>query len=146
MICRQMIDESNVMPDDKTYIQLLSGCGHCGEMERAQRIWREISNPEIKYDSFVVTALIDCFARNGALNEGHRVLMEYEGQRAKEHPNDKAMWMALLNGCRKCGDIDFARTLFDAMCERSFEQETVADATILMASICTEDQNAYQKL
>ena len=134
-ICRRMIDESNVMPDERSYIQLLSACGHCGEMETAQSIWTGISNPDIKYDSFVVTALVDCFARNGALNEGYRALMDYEEQKMERNPNDKAMWMAMLSGCRKHKDGQLAKTVFEAMCSKEFGDEAMSEATVLMTSI-----------
>lgn len=134
-IYRQMIDETNMMPDDKTYIHLLTACAHCNELERAKVIWSGIVDPDIKEDSFVVTAFVDCLARNGALDEGYVALMEYEKERKEHHPNDKAIWIALLSGCRKYENRNLGNKLFEAFCERQFGAEAMSEATVLMNPI-----------
>lgn len=84
---------------------LLTAASHCGEIERAQCLWREHiqSDAELSAHRKVNTAWIDCLARKGRLRSAYRHLREYE-HRLHKHGSDvdtSPAWMALLGGCRK---------------------------------------------
>merc|ERR1712013_591568 len=103
-----------------TFVLVLSACAHCGDVAFAQRVFEEeMSDAQMKNDEFVVTNVIDCFARHGLLREARELILKYEavdGQTASE-----IMFTALLSGCRKFADKAMARTVFDDMRLRGFE-------------------------
>ncbi len=47
----------------KTYIALINACSHCGDIIGAENKWNHIIDNDIKYDEYLVTAVMDCFAR-----------------------------------------------------------------------------------
>ena len=68
--------EKGIMPDSKTFISLIHCCSHCGDLEEGRKIWEEINDDEVKYNYYVVTALIDGYARKGALQKAYDLLMD----------------------------------------------------------------------
>ena len=102
--------------DRNTFIHLMNAFNHCGDKENAMSIWQnEISDAKVKYDSYLVTTLIDCLSRRGDLNGAYELIQEYEENKLREHANDKYMWMSLLNGCKKHGDNKLAALVYNQL-------------------------------
>eukprot|EP01084_Bolivina_argentea_P024072 44919_1 len=72
------MDELYKTVDRKFYICLMNSCSHCGDTEFVNEIWNDINDENIKYDSYVVTSLVDCFCRKGLIDEGRNMINEYE--------------------------------------------------------------------
>ena len=68
-----MQNQTQLTPDRKTFVLLLSAFDHCGALDEAETVWQcDILDPEIKFDRFVVTALVDGLARSGRIREAKR--------------------------------------------------------------------------
>ena len=103
--------------DRKSYILLINACSHCNDIQFAKIIWQnDIENDKIKYDSFVVTSIIDCFSRKGLIKQGRDIINKYESfKNNKVNDNDKTMWLSLLSGCRNSGDPHLADSIYAEM-------------------------------
>merc|ERR1712113_104172 len=88
----------------------------------------------MKYDSFVVTTMMDCPSRKGLLNEAMDLWREYEQEKAVEnHPNDKKMLMALMSGCSKHKDAEIAEEVYSEIKRRG--EDNVSAAFVLLSNI-----------
>ena len=109
--------ESDLAPNVSTYVLLFNGCSHCGDIETAIQIYKyEIEDIEIKYHVYIVTNIIDCYSRNGLLDDGYKLILEYEditGNTATE-----VMWTSLLHGCKKFENESMTELVHQNMCNR----------------------------
>merc|ERR1712129_652913 len=111
----------------KTYAIYINACSHCGCVDAAENVWRnEIVDDGLKWNSYVVTAMIDCLARNGELNKAYAILKEWTEYNEQfdivEEKNDIAMWLSLLSGCRRHKNSKLAQTVHDEF-ERYTQQK-----------------------
>eukprot|EP01083_Nonionella_stella_P005605 16231_1 len=117
-----------VKPDSKTYKLLISSYSHSGDADKAQSIWlHKIEDDRIKYDPFVVSALIDCFSRSGMILDGYELLLQYEQFTQNAVMDDihkEVMWTSLLSGCAKHNDVEMAEKIEEAMQSRVYSKET----------------------
>eukprot|EP01083_Nonionella_stella_P221530 791376_1 len=128
----QRIDTLSV--DRNTFIAVINACSHSGNVEEAHRIWCEIHENEIKYDSFVITTLVDCFARKGYGERAYEIIVKYETCKVSDeyHPNDENMWISLLSGAR---NQEIIRKLYKEI-ERKYENNinVMSRASVLFAN------------
>ena len=135
----RIYERMDVEANCKTFTILLNACNHSGNVEEALRIWKEeMVDEDMKYDSFVVATLVDCFGRRGLLDEAQTMVIDYEERKSKEHPNDVTMWKSLLNGCKLHHDGERAEGVFVEMQNRL---KTLSDADMAAASVILS--NAY---
>lgn len=116
----EMETSTELKADRNTLGILLNSCSHSGQEERALEIWNAIEEDEMKWNSFVMTSLIDCYARKGTMKRAMELLAEYEERRGdtEEDENDKAMWVAILSGCNKHGEAALAKRVFDIITDK----------------------------
>ena len=115
-IYRAVRNELDCDPDRKTFILMLSACGHCGDVERAKAIWNEdIDDEEVKMDCFVVNSFIDCCARNGMIEEMHRFVLEHD------EFVDGVGWMTLLSAAKMHSHARLVEQIHSEMTARNFE-------------------------
>ena len=88
--------KNDLIPNRNIYIAMLIACNHSGNIDEAYIIWKnEICNDEhLKNDCFIITTLIDCFARKGDLNTAKELLFEYEDN----NESHGSMWLSVLSG------------------------------------------------
>ena len=121
-------------PDVTTYCTFLNGCSHSGEVRMAETFWRDeiIASDRTEQGSwrdnkFVWTAMVDCYARNGKLENAYEVVTDFkDGDNAE-------MWMALLSGCRTHNDAAMAKVVHQEMVERFPERNWNAHDPHLLA-------------
>merc|ERR1712173_304370 len=98
----------------------------------------------LKYDCFVVAALVDCFARHALLDKAKDLIDEYEAiavnftnRKDKKIVTHKAMWMSLLSGCRHQPDKGMTgQSIYEEINQRFHTDESyMASAAILLANI-----------
>eukprot|EP01083_Nonionella_stella_P158556 516275_1 len=100
-------------PDVWTFRKLLNAYSYSGNVDKAQQLWDVITDQSIKYDSFVITTLIDCLARKGMVSDAKQIWIEYEENKSiMNHPNDKKMLMALMAGCSKCKNTHIGEEVY----------------------------------
>eukprot|EP01083_Nonionella_stella_P112809 332260_1 len=129
--------------DRKLYILLIQACGHCDDVMFAKEIWNDdIRNDEIKYDSYVVTSAVDCFARKGLIQEARNIIVKYESfkQTKAVHTdteNDRIMWMSLLSGARNTKDSELANQIYEQMKSKfkNMTQKELGAASVLLSNV-----------
>eukprot|EP01083_Nonionella_stella_P225557 801758_1 len=68
MKANQLFNDMKFKADCKTYSILLNGCSHSGDVDHAMHIWmHDIKHDNIKYNHYVITCMVDCYARKGYL-------------------------------------------------------------------------------
>merc|ERR1712129_433585 len=108
----RLFDGMKMEADVKTFVLILNGCAHVGEVDRAKDIWENrIVDEKMKYDIYVMTALIDCMARKGELREAMALMIEHDLR-------EEIVWKALLSGCTKHNDSQMAKQVHDEMIKR----------------------------
>eukprot|EP01083_Nonionella_stella_P304786 1060666_1 len=136
-------------PNEKTYAILINACSHCGDVEEALKIWNgEIIDDHLQYNSFVVTALVDCLSRNGRLKEARALMTDYNRYNNRlgndEGSNDVAMALSLLAGCRRHRNAQFAQEIYNEFegkmkakyktGNEKYTQKNIASAATLLAN------------
>ena len=105
--------ECGLEGDRKTFIHLIGSCDHVGNVDKAMEIWESIGEEEIKYDTVVTNALIDCFARNGQI-ERAKTIMKQHGIESNEFT-----MVSLLSGHHKNRQVRETSFSDDTMCFES---------------------------
>ncbi len=85
---------------------------------------------------------MDCYSRNGLLNEAKELIFEYEQFiEWNNNPNInisayRAMWMSLLSGCRTHRNTNIGNNVYNEMQSRFYEnEEYMTSAAALLANI-----------
>ena len=129
-----MRDEVGIEPDDKIYTSLINACSHSGDIERARILWQnQIKHQKKNYTKNTINALVDCFARNGCLEEAYHVILDYKNNGQQMLPY--SVWMSLLNGCRKYRNKEIAENVFNEMKQYKYNKDKLGAASILLSHI-----------
>ncbi|KAL5783638.1 hypothetical protein ACOSP7_008667 [Xanthoceras sorbifolium] len=120
-----MQDDATVIPDEITYIGVLSACSHVGLVEEGQRHFTEMRNvygiePTIEHYG----CMVDLLSRAGRFEEAERLLEQMPIQ-----PN-VAVWGALLNGCEIYENVNLA----DQVRSQIREVETLGSGVYVLLS------------
>ena len=110
-------------PDAIMFIRLLKGCVHLQSAENGQLIHADIALEEYEKDPFVVSSLIDMYAKCGMLVEAQEVFEE----------NDQSVvsWNALITGYLEQGHSEEVLRLAEKMCAKSIH----LDVTTFICSL-----------
>lgn len=110
---RQMQEQrgSKVRPDGVTMVGLISSCAQMGALGLGEWVHAYIEKNEIELDVFLVTALIDMYARCGDLNRSRLLFWGMP-------KGDLASWNAMIKGLAIHGKGNEALEIFSMM-ERS---------------------------
>ena len=110
----------------KTFIHMINALSHCGDIDGAVKVWEEkIESEKIKYDDFVMSALIDCMARNGEVRKGFEYITRCNVQ-------NEVAWIALMSGCKRSNDLEMAQRVFHEMIGRFGESAVCVEAACKM--------------
>eukprot|EP01083_Nonionella_stella_P088896 247985_1 len=103
---KAMYDKVIETADMNTFCIFLNGCSHCGQVNMARFVWdNHITDEQMKENKYVMTAFVDCLARNGYLDDAYQLVSN-----SKE--NHQEMWFALLSGCRNHDDKNMASQVY----------------------------------
>ena len=92
----EMVDY-DINGDEKTFTLLLNAYNHVGKVDEAMNIWKnEIKDDKIKYGSYVMTCLVDCFGRKGMLDRAYEIILDYEQSKIDPDIHDITIWKSLL--------------------------------------------------
>ena len=121
--------------DDITTIVLLNACSHNGLVGEANEIFNDYVGEGANVKE-VYSAMTDCLARGGCLQDAREIVMKYEQCGYKP---DHVMWIALLNGCRIHNDQEMLQIIGDAFLERFKDSNEVnIDNALKSASLLTD--------
>ena len=117
-----------------TFVVMMSALAHCGRTAEAAHLWStQIADDALKWDCFVVSALVDCFARNGQLDDAQSIVTEYtDGHKGPHH---SAMWISLLNGAKLFGHREMAEALYQRILDiPQFDEQHLTAASVIMSN------------
>ena len=79
----KMIKETNLIPDEVTFICLLTGCSHLGLVDKAQHYFELMKEYKIPPNIYHYTCMIDVLSRKGKLDEAEKYLNNLKLQNIK---------------------------------------------------------------
>ncbi|KAK8954796.1 Pentatricopeptide repeat-containing protein [Platanthera zijinensis] len=97
----KMKKEAILLPDNITFVGVLSACSHAGMVHEGQRFFDSMQqdfsiSPTVQH----YTCLIDLLGHAGRLEEAHQLIGTMPMK------PDSGVWGALLNGCKIHGDVE----------------------------------------
>ncbi|WKA02898.1 hypothetical protein VitviT2T_021046 [Vitis vinifera] len=100
---KKMQEDTALIPDEITYIGVLSACSHVGKVEDGKNHFISMKNVHgIEPTTQHYGCMVDLLSRAGRLGEAERLV-----EKMPVEPNT-AIWSALLNGCKIYQNIDVA--------------------------------------
>ena len=122
----QFID--HISPDAVSFIVALKACGSIGAIDKGKQIHDDISSKGfLRHDTILGTALVDMYAKCGALEKAKQV-MENE-----TFVQNVASWNALISGCVEHGQPKEALNCFKQMQHERFLPDEVTYLGVLTA-------------
>ena len=142
--------KNNFHVDRKTYILLINAYNHCNDnhcnnnhcnnnhcndseiINEIENLWLNEINKNIKYDCYIITNIVDCFAKKGYLNKAKKLINEYQtdGNNQVHGP----MYVALLNGCKMYKNKLMANEVFKEMNDLNIDDRHMTSASILLSN------------
>jgi pentatricopeptide repeat protein len=124
-----MQDEGGLLPDAVTFLCLMNACSHSGLLEKAEMHFHEMRDkhgvvPSVEH----YTCMVAMLGFGGQFGKAVSAIkmMPFSGSRP--------VWLALLAGCRKWGNVKLGRWAFDQIMHLD---NTCTSAYVLMISIYT---------
>eukprot|EP01083_Nonionella_stella_P270015 913936_1 len=110
----RLTKDTALQPNRQTLIAFINCCTHCNEPSSAFCVWKSYieCDDALKCDSYVMSGLVDCYARNGRIKEALDLLKEYETYAVKQSDNDKTMYLSILNGCNIYKNEEIAQEIY----------------------------------
>ncbi|XP_010540446.1 PREDICTED: pentatricopeptide repeat-containing protein At2g33760 [Tarenaya hassleriana] len=92
------------MPNNVTFVAILSACAHVGLVEEGQSVYESISRdygfiPSVEHD----VCMVDMLGRAGFLDEAYRFIMKLDGKGTEAAP---AVLTAMLGACKMHKNFD----------------------------------------
>jgi len=133
----QRMVESNVYPDEITFISILRACSRSGMVPEGLEYFNSMKykysiTPNLKHYACVV----DLLGRSGKLNEAYEFI-----QKMPMKP-DPAVWGALLNACRIHHDVE----LGEHAAENIFKDDTTSVGYYILLSNLYADNGKWDKV
>eukprot|EP01083_Nonionella_stella_P228318 809252_1 len=127
---------NDCIADRNTFIYLINACNHSGQVQDAMNIWdTQINDNNIKYDSYLITTLVDCLSRNGDLDSAYDLIQQYEANKACPHANDELMYIGLLSGCRTYDKNELGEKVFNQMKQKNFSDFAMSKSAVLLRNM-----------
>ncbi|KAI5080295.1 hypothetical protein GOP47_0005774 [Adiantum capillus-veneris] len=96
--CLECMQREGLSPNAVTFLSILKACGNIGALDKGEQIHDEIiARGLLKDDVALGTALVDMYAKCGALAKAQEVLENL-------HVKNVVSWNALIGGCAEQGN------------------------------------------
>ncbi|KAH0649194.1 hypothetical protein KY290_033257 [Solanum tuberosum] len=118
-------------PDSITFVGVLSACAHGGLVNQGWEYFRSMELNGLIPGVEHYACMADLLGRSGHLKEA----FEFTKQMPVEP--DKAVWGALLNGCRMHGDVELAKVAAEKLIELDPQDSGIY---VLLASLCANER------
>ena len=124
------------VPDARLYALMIRACGSFSrpEPERALDLWMEMQENGVKPTKGGFEAVIKVCGRAGPewLGEGMRVAREMADQYPITGVDGRHLWCALLEGCKRAGDLKKARWIFaEAVRDSGDGKDAMVDSELM---------------
>ena len=122
--------EASILPDDVTYIGVLSACTHTGMVDKGREFFLSMTTQHgIEPNIAHYGCLVDLLARAGRLKEAHEVIKNMPIE-----PNS-IVWGALLAGCRVHREADMAEMVAKQILKLESENGVLDDGSHTSANL-----------
>lgn len=130
-------------PSERTVVVVLSACAHLGALNQGKWIHEFIYHNRLRLNVFVGTALIDMYAKCGAVDEAEKVFEEIWEKNVHT-------WNVLISGYAMNGQGDAALQAFSRMLMEDFEPDEVTFLGLLCAcchqGLVTEGRRQFMSM
>ncbi|KAI5067709.1 hypothetical protein GOP47_0018237 [Adiantum capillus-veneris] len=131
--CFQRMQSLNISPDALTYAYVLKACGIMQDVDVGKQIHDEIVNQGLlKKDIVLGTALVDMYAKCGALVKAHQLVDEFL-------VSDAIAWTTLITGYVQHGQVEEALGCFYRMQSKGLSPSAFTYSSILKACGIMQD-------
>ncbi|XVF61600.1 hypothetical protein PTKIN_Ptkin08bG0143300 [Pterospermum kingtungense] len=96
----QQMEESNIKPNDLTFLSLLNSCAHAGLVEEGKFLFSRMEHYSIKPNLKHYACIVDLLGRSGNLQEAEALVM------SMPILPDGGVWGALLSACVVHNEIE----------------------------------------
>lgn len=94
------MEESNVMPNEITFLSLLSACSHAGFVEEGKYVFERMLSYSVKPNLKHHTCMVDLLGRSGNLQEAENMVL------SMPISTDGSVWGALLGHCKTYNQVE----------------------------------------
>ena len=127
LICFSRMQREGLAPDNVTFLCILNACSHSGKLDVAQTYYENMSrkygiSPKVEHH----TCMVAVFGCAGCFGKAMSVI------KMMPSSNNPSVWLALLEACRKWGNVKLGRLAFDHAIQIDHNLST---AYILMCKI-----------
>ncbi|KAK7309835.1 hypothetical protein RJT34_06894 [Clitoria ternatea] len=126
--------ESNIKPNEVTFMNILSACRHAGSVEEGKLYFNSMKDYGIVPNAEHFASIVDLLSRAGDINGAYEII------NSTDMPIDASIWSALLNGCRIHGRMDLIKSI-----SKELREIRTADTGYytLLSNIYAEEGNWY---
>jgi pentatricopeptide repeat protein len=124
----QSMMESMVLPDDLTFLSILSACSHGGLLNEGQKCFKLIPNAcgtAVTIGHY--NCVLDLFGRSGQVDEATEIV------KCLPLRPTLVTWSILLDAYRRAGDVGLSKKAFESAVQSS--QDNNVSSFILMSNI-----------
>ncbi|CAN0902569.1 Pentatricopeptide repeat-containing protein At4g25270, chloroplastic [Linum grandiflorum] len=118
------MEEDGVKPDRFTFPRVLKACAGIGDIRVAEAVHRDVVRFGYGYDSFVMNALVDMYAKCGDIVKARRIFDKIGNK-------DSISWNSMLTGYIRHGLVEQALRIFVKMVNQGVEPDSVTVSIIL---------------
>ncbi|CAK9270126.1 unnamed protein product [Sphagnum jensenii] len=120
--------QEQVEPDAVTFVGVLNACASLMALEEGSHVHREIIQGGFDSNEFVISSLVDMYAKCGNLENAWKVL-----NKMATTTHSAVVWNAMISGHVKCGLGQKALEVFQQMQREGLEPDTVTFVGVLNA-------------
>ncbi len=120
--------QEQVEPDAVTFVGVLNACASLMALEEGSHVHREIIQGGFDSNEFVISSLVDMYAKCGNLENAWKVL-----NKMATTTHSAVVWNAMISGHVKCGLGQKALEVFQQMQREGVEPDAVTFVGVLNA-------------
>ncbi|KAH7440808.1 hypothetical protein KP509_03G011500 [Ceratopteris richardii] len=140
LLCFDEMQREGLLPDSVTIACILRACGSMKEHDKGERIYNQfVKEGVVEQDIVLGNALIDMYAKCGALEKAQQVLQELPVR-------NFISWNIMIAGCTNHGKNKQALKHFDRMIQEGISPDAVTYTCALKACGCIGATDVGQKL
>ncbi|KAF5207634.1 Pentatricopeptide repeat [Thalictrum thalictroides] len=129
----QQMTAIGVVPNEVTFISVLTSCSHCGLVEEGMKYFKLMTDEYgIVPRSDHYACLVDLLGRAGKLTESFKLLQKIEEEETSSELYGGAIWGALLGACTLHGHVELGHMVAVKMLEK---KQQVAETYIALSNI-----------
>ncbi|KAH7443614.1 hypothetical protein KP509_02G042200 [Ceratopteris richardii] len=122
----QTMQKEGFQPDRVTFLSVLKACMNLPTLEQGIEVHSHVKQTSLKFDIFVVSTLIDMYAKWGSIEEARRLFDEMRNK-------NEVAWNSMIAGYVQHGHLDEAFKLFDQMDQSNVKPVKVTYLSMIKA-------------